>query len=391
MVLLDHTTGSFQSRFLTELASRLWFGVDIFFVLSGFLITRILLAARGSQTYFSAFYMRRVLRIWPLYFCVLLAGFLLFYLHGERRPWAGVSPWPFILFVQNLQSVSHLWRIKQLDVTWSLAVEEQFYLIWPLIVAAFSPKKLLWICLSLFALSPCIRMMFILSGCEAPTLYYNTLCRIDGLAAGACLALCCYYGVHVTASFRRLCVVFATIGIPAAFAAAHSDAFLGNVAPWTFSITALAAFGLVGIGIHGESESLFHRLLRNSVVQYIGEVSYGLYLLHRFVLIPLTSVKLQWIHNSFVHDAAIFLLGAMLCLLLASSSWHCMEKPLLGLKKHFGFGSSASDVGLSPAAGLQPSSITLTRNGQHVFEKTRTHGSSKGRMIPVVSKPAPDS
>jgi peptidoglycan/LPS O-acetylase OafA/YrhL len=348
MVLLDHSAGLFQTRFLFEFAPKLWIGVEIFFVLSGFLITRILLLAKGSQNYFPAFYMRRVLRIWPLYFCVLLAGFVLLYLNVDRHAANGLSPWPFILFIQNLQPISYLWRIKQLDVTWSLAVEEQFYLVWPVVVAIFAPKRLLWVCVGLMVISPWIRIMFVLASFEAPSLYYNTLCRIDGLAAGACLALCCYHGLHMNRFFRGLCLVLAAVGIPMTLAIVHTDAFLGNVTPWTVTVTALASFGLVGVAIQAAPESMFCRVLRNSILQYVGEVSYGLYLLHRFILNPLTNVGMQWIHNALAHDAIMLLMGFALCLLAASLSWYYMERPVLRLKQRFKFNRTvASNGGLS--------------------------------------------
>jgi|SRR5438067_4814419 len=372
MVLLGHTNSSFQTRFLIECASKLWVGVDIFFVLSGFLITRILLAARGSQNYFFVFYMRRILRIWPLYFCVLLAGFIVFHLQIGSRSHAGPLPWPFIFFVQNLQSVSQLWRIKQLDVTWSLAVEEQFYLIWPLIVALFSPRTLLWICSGLFLISPFVRILFVLSGSEATSLYYNTLCRMDGLAAGACLALCCYHNLDSKRLFRGFCIVLAAVCIPMTFAIVRKDAFLGNMTAWTLTIPALASFGLIGIAIQAAPTSLFRRALRNSVVRYVGEVSYGLYLLHRFVLIPLANLRMQWIYNTLIHDTAIFLLGFMLCLLLASLSWYCMERPMLRMKQYFAF-STAPTV-----------RAELSLAGEHSILQRR---SSAVRVIAVVEQP----
>src|ERR1700760_1369307 len=136
-----------------------WVGVDLFFVISGFLITGILLDSKHTASYFRNFFARRALRIWPLYYAVLVFVFILCTFlrpHGtgaEILKWG----WPYyILYLQNFVFSDN--GVPLLGVTWSLAVEEQFYITWPFIVLLCIRKRLLTITVALFLASPVIRL-----------------------------------------------------------------------------------------------------------------------------------------------------------------------------------------------------------------------------------------
>src|SRR5690348_11867183 len=180
-------------------------GVDLFFVLSGFLITGILLDSKGSEGCLKSFYIRRCLRTWPLYFAVV---FFMFVIVPWLRPSQGhavferSSPWwSFILFLQNFFVSNLTSAAGALAVTWSLAVEEQFYLIWPWVVRYCSAVQLRWIALSVICVSPLLRIFLL--GCGV-NLYTNTFCRLDGLMAGALLALLTRSSSFVPSRFVRL-------------------------------------------------------------------------------------------------------------------------------------------------------------------------------------------
>src|SRR4029450_1185274 len=125
-----------------------WCGVDLFFALSGFLITGILIDAKGQESYFPRFYWRRLVRIFPLYYVFLAAVFVLLpFFPGIGVTTAQVAPWWYLTYLQN-------WKPNRgasdpfLGHTWSLAVEEQFYGVWPLIVRFSSTKVLTWVCVA---------------------------------------------------------------------------------------------------------------------------------------------------------------------------------------------------------------------------------------------------
>ena len=162
-------------------------GVDMFFVLSGFLITGILLDARVTTARgFGVFYARRALRIFPLYYASLALVFLL-------RPAGPDSPWWDRTFASNLGATwKGRWLVSpegfDLGHFWSLAVEEQFYLVWPFLVAALGRRHLPKICLACLVIAPVIHFAFHFSG-NAPAAYLFTPVRLHTLAAGAWLAL----------------------------------------------------------------------------------------------------------------------------------------------------------------------------------------------------------
>lgn len=167
-------------------------GVDVFFVLSGFLITGILFSSLEDSRYFSNFYARRALRIFPLYYGVLLVLMCLTVpLHIE---WDG-RQWSLLLYLQNTQSffpslLTFHNAAFSVDHLWSLAVEEQFYLVWPMLIAlSRTSRRVLLLCVFGMVLSFCLRVHCLQAGYEFNWVNRNTLCRVDELLAGAALAV----------------------------------------------------------------------------------------------------------------------------------------------------------------------------------------------------------
>ncbi len=171
-----------------------WAGVDLFFVLSGFLITGILIDARGSERYFSSFYARRTLRIFPLYYLIaflsliVLPAFPFAYdlLVGLGAP---REQWPYWLYLTNF-AVAERERFIHgiLDVTWSLAIEEQFYLAWAVVVWLCPTRLLGPLCAAIIVAVAGARIWALAAGATAIDVYVLTLYRADGLATGALLA-----------------------------------------------------------------------------------------------------------------------------------------------------------------------------------------------------------
>jgi len=191
LLVLLHNTDIYPSLHLHLISANGWIGVDLFFVLSGFLITGILLDTKQSAGYFTNFYARRCLRIWPLYYSLLLFMFVIVPIlrpsDGHAVFEARSSPWwAFPVFLQNFLIPIPTMATGALGVTWSLAVEEQFYLVWPVVVKFCSQAQLRKIAIAVICISPALRYYLAL---HQVNIYSNTFCRLDGLMAGALLAL----------------------------------------------------------------------------------------------------------------------------------------------------------------------------------------------------------
>ena len=176
-----------------------WAGVDLFFVLSGFLITGILLDARGTPNYFRNFYARRALRIFPLYYGFLVVTLLVSLVvrlapgashEGIRHLWAAQpSLWTYTVnYWIPTQTGWNPWSEMVIPL-WSLSVEEQFYLVWPLVVCRLSERGLVRLCVGIVAGALLLRLSLTAAGVDWSWLYFVTPARADSLAAGALLAL----------------------------------------------------------------------------------------------------------------------------------------------------------------------------------------------------------
>ena len=244
-------------------------GVDLFFVLSGFLITTILLKSQPHDWHeVRTFYIRRTLRIFPLYYGFLVAAALL------RSP---VSA-PFWLYLQNLYFAFGV-RLHGPDHFWSLAVEEQFYLVWPFVVLFLPPRWLLTGLWLMILGAPVCRVGLIALGASP---FYFTLSRVDGLAAGALLAVLQSRGT--LGKLRRPLALLA-IGMGAIVAL---QGFLANHAgtAWIqvtkFSCITGWYTALVGL-LLTSTPSLATRWLRSAALRFVGRISYGLYVFHPVV------------------------------------------------------------------------------------------------------------
>ncbi len=266
-----------------------WVGVDLFFVLSGFLITGILYDSRDAEGYFCRFYERRVLRIFPLYFVVLAFSFFIAPQLVSRPdalfPGDSGNRAPYFLFIQNL-TVSDLMN-GSLFVTWSLAIEEQFYLGWPFLVLLLNARQLQLLLAALLVMLPTARYLILLTGHSPTFVQLNTLCRLDGLALGGIMALSLRNGLVSMASLQRWfwpsflvgalgCTTTLILGI------SPSSSGAPILASLQYSFLAVTFGALLGI-VHARQCSFLTRVFQNRFLMYTGSISYGLYLLHPIV------------------------------------------------------------------------------------------------------------
>jgi peptidoglycan/LPS O-acetylase OafA/YrhL len=347
LVILHNQSSVFPSLRLERLFANGWMGVDLFFVLSGFLITGILVDARQSEGYFKNFYVRRCLRIWPLYASLLVFMFVLVPLlrpSEERTVFDKSSPWwAYPLFLQNFLIPNPTSAAGPLAVTWSLAIEEQFYLVWPWVVRYYSLTHVRRLAIAVICLSPALRLYLSFHGVN---LYTNVFCRLDGLMAGALLALVVRSGTFLPFRFVRRAWIILIVAVPLAFATEAVDA------RWiVFSLSAVASASFVYLALFSR-QAWLQGALTNRFLAYTGTISYGLYLLHK---IPFDMAK------SFHADrhpliALPILLAA--CYAMAALSWTLLEKPFLGLKRYFEATPAGPDPTTRPSARFRPTSFS---------------------------------
>jgi peptidoglycan/LPS O-acetylase OafA/YrhL len=322
-----------------------WMGVDLFFVLSGFLITGILLDSKGSPRYFRNFYARRTLRIFPLYYGVLAVVFLVLPL----TPAAGASfaaarshqAW-FWLYGTNFAVYWHGWGYLDphpitLTHFWSLAVEEHFYLVWPLVVYLSSRRGLVRISLLVIGTALLSRYLMFPHSHQG-TSNLLTFCRMDQLAIGGLLALACR-----ACRADQILAVLRPAGICAAFFLVgqhmtHSVLFHNKIS-YVLDGTVLGIFfcWLVGEGALANARSVVMPWLGRSALATLGRYSYGVYVFHQVLnRIIYQSIGTRLPHLAPVPSTILYSCTAgAISVAVAAASFHCYEKWFLNLKRKF--------------------------------------------------------
>jgi len=326
----------FQQRFAIG-----WAGVDLFFVLSGFLIGGILLDARESPVYFQAFYARRFFRILPLYGLWVGLFFALVALSFPHFP-ALIADNPekwsdarfYLLFLQNSVKIPHgTFGTAWLGSLWSLAVEEQFYLVMPLAVWLLSRRRLVQLLSLALLVAPLMRIavrIYVPQHGAAP--YILTVCRADALALGVLLAcILRHEGRRFLSRYAKpACAVFPLLlGSVGYLAFAHPSQYSLIMSLWGFS--ALGAFFVFLLGLAVVYPAGYWAwFCRWSFLKQLGQVSFCVYIIHETVnllchLILLSAVPA---FNTF-RSIGVTALAAGLTLAIAKLSWQFFEYPLL--------------------------------------------------------------
>ena len=334
-------------HFIKPLTTIGWVGVDIFFVLSGFLITSILLKTKNEKNYFKNFYTRRALRIFPLYFVFLVVILLLIpIIDPEYKTEIHRSLPILLLYQQNwLVLFDKIPLTPYLGVTWSLAIEEQFYLVWPAIVFFTRKETLIKISVGIIVFSILARILGILLGSDhewmAEFFYYNTFTRFEQLVFGGLLAVAFTFPVWR----ERLRLMSAPIFVIAlaGFIAVCIPAYPKMVpfdpnTPLVLGGETLAAIfstALIAMLLIYPERSAIRKLFQSNVLNFWGKYSYSAYLLHMPVILLLFEPLMQTgIKGTKMYVAYIILVYGLTAL-GSLLTWNLLEKHMLNLKKYF--------------------------------------------------------
>lgn len=299
-------------------------GVPLFFVLSSYLITELLIREENATGRIDvrSFYFRRALRIWPLYFVFILVNYLLAPVVGEQALSTGFLI-ALLCFAGNLPFVIGPQMHPNTGVSghlWSVSVEEQFYLAWPWILRWFGAARIPHLTITLIVMASVIRLLMTFAGLGFDTFWYNTVTWIDAIAAGALLTYMLKGRVLNLSPIVRLCLIAAG---PICWTIA--TVLLSRIPSWSPPvfyplITGGSVLMLVG--------TLGGPFLRGAVVIYLGRISYGLYVFHGLGLILAALVFGP-------HSPGNLALGLLMTIAMASISYRYLERPFLRLKRRF--------------------------------------------------------
>jgi peptidoglycan/LPS O-acetylase OafA/YrhL len=382
-------------------------GVDLFFVLSGFLITGILFDSKSGSHYFRNFYIRRVLRIFPLYYGALFLGLIVLpavvpkfqelYSTSIRE-----QGWLWLFGTNIYLSIVNTWTLHGFEHFWSLAVEEHYYLFWPLLLYFFSRRSAMVVCVACIIGATLIRVGVLLrpipveqftsvadlvavaaqgqaatpwglafrsvqfhGGPLAPAAETFTLCRLDALAIGSFLALAARGSGGVRQGLLYClggCLVGAVIMTALAIV---GPKFGPPVLRWglLFSVDSFFFAGLLILAVLTPPTSWAAWFSNNSVLQFFGKYSYGWYVFQGALVPPLAYLLFKpsdlaaWIGSPILARLIFILLGGAISLGMAVVSWYLFEKHFLRLKNLF-----ASKPKHAPAPEVEPRVVETTRS-----------------------------
>jgi len=325
LVVLYHCHPRFEGTWFYGASRWGWAGVNPFFVLSGFLITSILLESRSQPHYFRNFYARRALRIWPVYVLVLLVCYL-------NAPWFVGRPilvafrtapwWAYLLFLQNL---FHLSLPPAIGPTWSLAIEEQYYFLWaPVVRILRAPWLLACVLFSFLVAAPLFRMSHF--AWITPT---HTLTHIDGIAMGSLLSL----GLYTLPLSRRSWLTIGLIAMPAGFICAGTiaggTAFLDTALTTLFGGAVISAIAATG------ARTPINVALSRGPIAYYGKISYGLYMTHIGTFVYFGWFDARMDRYGLTGSLAVIGFRLIVCTLVATVLWYGFESRILRLKRYF--------------------------------------------------------
>ena len=355
LVMLHHFTSYRPTSGIDALIGDVllfsWVGVDLFFVLSGFLITGILLDTRNSGRYFSTFYARRILRIFPLYYLILFLALVVLptfpavhsVLTGQDHLVDLPPQWPYWLYLTNFSIADRGWVHGWVDVAWSLAIEEHFYLIWPLVIWLCPARLVAWLCTVIIVAEVFARSGARAANMEVLPIYVVTWFRLDGLVIGALLAVALRRGIMP--GLNRLVPTVVIVGVAGLIAitilGGHTWWWNRRMQQFGYSLIAVIAGAMLVGAISRPADSLWPRMLSAGWLRAFGKYSYCLYLIH----LPVMRAVRAYVFDPqeyqtlalapWIGQVLFYPMAATPAFALAWLSWRFFEAPILRLKARF--------------------------------------------------------
>jgi peptidoglycan/LPS O-acetylase OafA/YrhL len=336
--LLEHKVPVYAAKAMAGITHGGAYGVDIFFVLSAYLITELLLREKDAMgsPHVWAFYIRRILRIWPLYYAFVALAVIVPFL----SPQFAFSPRyliPFLFFVGNWSLVAYGVPASLAVPLWSVSIEEQFYLFWPPVVARLSRRQLTFAAILMILLANLCRLLAVAMHQNTLQLWVNTFAHLDSIGAGILVAIVLRGDTPLfkpgkrilLLSFGLLCL--ALRGTFVEMRANESLTLVGTLIGYPAVVLACTAILLAFLGLP----------LRSGILEYLGKISYGLYVYHVMCLI-IAGTLLPGGHGPIRYAGRIILAFAM-TIAISAVSYAVLEKPFLRLKRRFTYVESRSE------------------------------------------------
>ncbi|MFT4153049.1 acyltransferase family protein [Parafilimonas sp.] len=335
-----------------------WFSMESFFVLSGFLITGILLDIRERKNFFKNYLARRMLRILPLYYGLLIIAFFIvplfvskeslapfsLYYHHQEYFWIYLQNWLLLYNEAGLKGVSRI-----MLHLWSLAIEEQFYIVWPLLVLIFNRKVFTKIIAGIILFSITLKCYFHFSGYPWQENYFNTFCRLDSLSMGGLIAVCVRDKSFIPFLNKTAPYIFKLLGAVLLIAILiYRPRMPGErfLEPLGTTLFAILFAGMLLYCLSDHKRNYVKRFLELRLFTFLGKYSYSLYIFHVPILV-LIRHRLTALLQEHIKGGAAFLLSSIICLtftfLFSRFTWIAIEKPALKLKKFFKYADEKTE------------------------------------------------
>ena len=342
------------AKLANSIGGSMFISIDLFFVLSGFLITGILIRTHDTSRRGRNFYARRFLRIFPAYYFTLVFVIFIYPLFYApvREAKLEQEAIYYFLYVQNFRGEPAAW--PGLDHLWSMAVEEQFYLLWPLVVWHTPREKLARLCAWIFALAITFKLGLLAAGVPYHLLFLPTYSRVEGVVAGAGLAaMWQIHGIRRSPAWLRSAGLIATVCLVVLMFQTHKTKLISapNIVAHTIAATIAFAW-MIYACVTAQPDAPIRRFFRNRVLIFLGTYSYGIYLLHWVVYWQTKIFLMGVLENRIGANAASTVAGVVVVgvtILLALAMYRVIEEPALRLKRFFTSARAPGGAQTSPA------------------------------------------